>query len=90
MINLNTEISFLKSKKSKKSKKSSFKSYTSNNSDVSNIETLAKLKKRLRKFLNDEGAEFRSSKQAEALQYVIQRKNDVIAVLPTRGGKSML
>ena len=67
IMDLNTEISFLKSKKSKKSKKSSFKSYISNNSDISNIEILVKLKKRLQKFLNNEETEFRSSKQVEAL-----------------------
>ena len=46
--------------------------------------------KALRKFRGDERATFKSVEQGRALQLIIDGKTDVLAILPTGGGKSML
>jgi superfamily II DNA helicase RecQ len=46
--------------------------------------------KALRKFYGDKRAMFKSPQQGKALQMVIDGKKDVLAILPTGGGKSLL
>src|SRR5438552_6780391 len=46
--------------------------------------------KALRKFYDDRRATFKSSQQARALQLIMKGKTDVLAILPTGGGKSLL
>jgi len=46
--------------------------------------------KALRKFYNDKRAMFKSPQQAKALQLIMDGKKDVLAILPTGGGKSLL
>ena len=49
-----------------------------------------KILKALRKFYNDNRATFKSPQQARALQLIVEGKTDVLAILPTGGGKSLL
>jgi superfamily II DNA or RNA helicase len=44
----------------------------------------------LRAFQNDENARFKSPEQAKAVQQVIDRKSDLLVILPTGGGKTLL
>lgn len=44
----------------------------------------------LRLFYQDQNAEFKSLEQAQALAAVVKRETDVLAVLSTGGGKSLL
>jgi RecQ family ATP-dependent DNA helicase len=46
--------------------------------------------KTLRKFYGNKQATFKSPQQAKALQLVIDGRKDVLAILPTGGGKSLL
>ena len=46
--------------------------------------------KTLRKFYGNQQATFKSSQQAKALQLIMEGKKDVLAILPTGGGKSLL
>ena len=46
--------------------------------------------KALRKFYDERRATFKSSQQARALQLIMKGKTDVLAILPTGGGKSLL
>jgi len=50
----------------------------------------SKILKALRKFYDDKQATFKSPQQAKALQLIIDGKKDVLAILPTGGGKSLL
>ena len=50
----------------------------------------SKTLKALRKFYDDKRATFKSPQQAKALQLIIEGKKDVLTILPTGGGKSLL
>jgi superfamily II DNA helicase RecQ len=50
----------------------------------------SKALKALRKFYDDKQATFKSPEQAKALQLIIDGKKDVLAIIPTGGGKSLL
>lgn len=50
----------------------------------------SKTLKALRKFYDDKQAIFKSPEQAKALQLILDGKKDVLAILPTGGGKSLL
>jgi len=50
----------------------------------------SKTLKALRRFYDDKQARFKSPQQAKALQLIIDGKKDVLAILPTGGGKSLL
>jgi len=56
----------------------------------SNVSVSGRLLRGLRKFQNDKKAKFKSPEQGKALQLVIDGKKDVLAILPTGGGKSLL
>ncbi|KAL7309467.1 hypothetical protein PS15m_011547 [Mucor circinelloides] len=46
--------------------------------------------KALRKFYDDPNAAFKSAEQAKTVAMILKRKEDILAVLPTGGGKSLL
>lgn len=46
--------------------------------------------KALRKFYDNPNAAFKSIEQAKAVAMILERKEDILAVLPTGGGKSLL
>jgi len=50
----------------------------------------AKVLRALRKFRGDRNARFKSPEQGQALQLILEGKKDVLAILPTGGGKSLL
>ena len=50
----------------------------------------AKVLRALRKFRGDRNARFKSPEQGQALQLILEEKKDVLAILPTGGGKSLL
>ena len=54
------------------------------------VSVSTKLLKALRKFYNDERATFKSPEQAKALQLIVDERMDVLAILPTSEGKSLL
>ncbi|TMC19467.1 MAG: hypothetical protein E6J34_15325, partial [Chloroflexi bacterium] len=56
----------------------------------SNVSVSGRLLRGLRQFQNDDKARFKSPEQGKALQLVIDGKKDVLAILPTGGGKSLL
>jgi len=50
----------------------------------------AKLLLTLRSFQKDENAQFKSEKQRQAVEAVLNRQKDVLMILPTGGGKTLL
>lgn len=54
------------------------------------ISVSARALRALRKFRGDKTARFKSPEQGKALQLVLDGKKDVLAILPTGGGKSLL
>ncbi len=56
---------------------------------VNNIDVPFSLLGLLWSFLGDDKARFRSPEQAQAVQYALERRGNLLVVLPTGGGKSL-
>lgn len=65
-----------------------FKEENSGSCTVASVSS--KTLKALRKFYDDKRAAFKSPQQAQALQVILEGKKDVLTILPTGGGKSLL
>jgi superfamily II DNA helicase RecQ len=58
--------------------------------DPQSLEVSATILKRLREIFKKDDARFKSSEQAEAIKEALKRESDLLVILPTGGGKSLI
>jgi len=58
--------------------------------EISSLESQATALLSLRQMYEKDDARFKSKEQAEAIQVVLKRKEDVLVILPTGGGKTLI